>query len=532
MIRFQRLAIARPFPRVGIAVAAAAMAALGTLTLGADRPAAADADRAPAEAARSVAESERTATVAADSTLTLEPYVFVSAKGESVAAEWGVLRVPENRADPGSRRIELAFVRFKSTSESPGPPIVYLAGGPGNSGIAAARGTRFPLFMALRAVGDVIALDPRGVGASRPLLDCEQTEDYPLDQPGDRTQVVHLVHEKCRQCAATLHSQGTDLAGYTVDASADDVDDLRRALGAPSLSLWGISYGTTLGLDIIRRHGDRVHKAILAGTEGTDDMLKRPARVDSMLGVIATLANRDTSVAVDVPDMIGAMRAQLARLARAPIRVRIADASTEDPGDSVTVVLGAYDYQWAAYRLLGTQDYQWLPGFVWTVGRGDYRWWAGLVARERRSGIGSGLQFHTDCASGASPERRRQVTAERETAVLGDVSNYVYPDVCDAWGSPDLGEEFRRGVRDSRVPVLFISGSLDVRTPPVQADLARRGFRTSHHLLIDGAAHSDPLFLSSPKILDTMLEFLQAGTVSTTRLSIPIRFRPVREFVD
>ena len=58
---------------------------------------------------------------AAERDLTLEPYLFVSAKGDSLVAEWGVLRVPENRADPASHRIELAFVRFKSTAAHPGP---------------------------------------------------------------------------------------------------------------------------------------------------------------------------------------------------------------------------------------------------------------------------------------------------------------------------------------------------------------------------------------------------------------------------
>jgi pimeloyl-ACP methyl ester carboxylesterase len=58
--------------------------------------------------------------------------------------------------------IELAFVRFKSTAKNPGPPIVYLAGGSGGSGIGAARGSRFPLFMALREIADVIAFDQSG----------------------------------------------------------------------------------------------------------------------------------------------------------------------------------------------------------------------------------------------------------------------------------------------------------------------------------------------------------------------------------
>src|SRR3712207_6744395 len=80
--------------------------------------------------------------------LTIKPYVFENAKGEKTDAEFGTLVVPENRRDPRSNLIELAFVRFKSTSPTPGAPVVYLAGGPGGSGIGAAAGSRFPLFMA------------------------------------------------------------------------------------------------------------------------------------------------------------------------------------------------------------------------------------------------------------------------------------------------------------------------------------------------------------------------------------------------
>jgi carboxypeptidase C (cathepsin A) len=61
-------------------------------------------------------------------------------KKEKVDAEFGTLFVPEKRSDPESNLIELAFVRFKSTAKNPGPPIVYLTGGPGGSGIGAARG--------------------------------------------------------------------------------------------------------------------------------------------------------------------------------------------------------------------------------------------------------------------------------------------------------------------------------------------------------------------------------------------------------
>lgn len=113
--------------------------------------------------------------------LSLEPYQFESRAGDIVDAERGEISVPENRANPQSRRISLELVRFPATTSSPGSPIVYLAGGPGGSGVDAARGPRFPLFMALREVGDVIALDQRGTGGSNEIPRCDAQRTYPLD---------------------------------------------------------------------------------------------------------------------------------------------------------------------------------------------------------------------------------------------------------------------------------------------------------------------------------------------------------------
>src|SRR5688572_17963039 len=75
---------------------------------------------------------------------------FRHSGGVEVDAERGVFEVPEDRRDPGSRRIKLTYVRFASTAAKPGPPIIYLAGGPGGTGSGTAQAARFPIFMALR----------------------------------------------------------------------------------------------------------------------------------------------------------------------------------------------------------------------------------------------------------------------------------------------------------------------------------------------------------------------------------------------
>ena len=57
------------------------------------------------------------------------------------------------------------------------------------------------------------------------------------------------------------------------------------------------------------------------------------------------------------------------------------------------------------------------------------------------------------------------------------------------------------------------------------AEEYRTGFTNSTHMIIEGAVHSDPLFLSSPKIKDGMMEFLRGQPVTVTKITAaPMKF--------
>jgi pimeloyl-ACP methyl ester carboxylesterase len=463
-----------------------------------------------------------------DAALTLSPYTFVSSKGDSVAAEMGRLRVPERHGQPGSRMVELAFVRFRCTSPTAGAPIVYLAGGPGGSGIVTARGTRFPLFMAMRALGDVIALDQRGTGISKPNLECPQHYRLPLDRPLSRQLEIEQMTDSVHACATHWRNEGVDLEAYNTNESADDLASLADALGASRLRLWAISYGTHLSLTAIRRHPQRIERAILAGIEGPDHTLKLPSNTERLLDRIAKLAAQDSTVHAAVPDLVGALRGALASLDRAPARVRIPNTATPVADDSVEVVLGRYDVAGQMADLLGTAEAQaYFPGFVRAAARGDYVLLARVaMAFGNRGGgeVGNAMSYAMDCASGATAARRRQIEREAKTTTLGDATNGPQNFICDAWGVHELGDDFRAPVR-SDVPVLFISGTQDLNTPPSNAEEIAKGFPNGKHLIIDGVAHSDPLFLSSPEILKRMLAFMSGAPVSTEVIRVPFKLR-------
>jgi pimeloyl-ACP methyl ester carboxylesterase len=456
-------------------------------------------------------------------TLKLKPYTFeTNDKKEKVDAEFGTLLVPENRSNPESNLIELAFVRFKSTAKSPGPPIIYLAGGPGGSGIWTAKGSRFPLFMALREIADVIAFDQRGTGFSKPSLGCYERLSLPLDVAPTREAAIKELREAAHGCASYWRDiQRVDLTGYNTNESADDLEDLRKALGANQLSLWSISYGTHLAFATMRRHPKSINRAILAGTEGPDHTYKLPSNIQQHLEDLAAVIKADPVVGKEVPDFLGLMKSVFDQLDAKPETVEITDPQTRL---KVKVIVNKFVMQYIVANNIGTTVTARFPALFYRASKGDFTNPAQIWLDESRSEIGSAMSYMMDCASGQTAARRELIAREAKDTLLGDIMNFPFPDICTEWNAPDLGDEFRSPLK-SDIPVLFISGTLDARTPISNAEEYRKRFSNSTHMIIEGAVHSDPLFLSSPKIKEGMMEFLRGQPVTTTKIEgPPIKF--------
>ena len=455
-------------------------------------------------------------------TLKIKPYIFENDKKEKVDAEFGTLLVPENRSNPESNMIELAFVRFKSTAKNPGPPIVYLAGGPGGSGIFTAKGSRFPLFMALREIADVIAFDQRGTGYSKPNLGCFDQLALPLDVAPTREAAIKELREDSRSCAQYWRDiQRVDLTGYNTNESADDLEDLRKALGVNQISLWSISYGTHLAFATMRRHPQSIHRAILAGTEGPDHTYKLPSNIQKHLEDLAAVIKADPVVGKEIPDFLGLMKSVFDRLDAKPETVEITDQRTKL---RVKIIVNKFVMQYIVANNIGTTVTARFPALFYRASKGDFTNPAQVWLNQSQSEIGSAMSYMMDCASGQTAARREQIAREARGTLLEDIFNFPFPDVCTEWNAPDLGDEFRAPLK-SDVPVLFISGTLDARTPVSNAEEYRKGFSNSTHMIIEGAVHSDPLFLSSPKIKEGMMEFLRGQPVTTTKIQgEPLKF--------
>ncbi len=415
-----------------------------------------------------------------------EPYSIVSPWGVAVVpAQLGRMTLPEDRAGGSPRRIELAFVRIPSTARRPGSPIVWLAGGPGWSGTADIDTPLLRLLLDLRAFGDVIVLDQRGTGLSTPRLDCPGRIDFPPGIPLDRAGALAGLEAGATACAEYWRGQGVDLSAYNTRESAEDLDDLRRALGVEKVRLLAGSYGTHLALAMIRSHAGRVENATLFGVVGPDHLRRVPSASDRQLEEIGRLVSRDPKLNGRVADLPALVRQLRDRLGAHPVTVRL---ETRESGP-VSVVVGKFDLEWYARGLLSSRDsIARMPAVFAAMDAGDFRELGAAALAWRSSPIPPAAAFTMRCASGASRDRAARIEAERTRAILGDASDLAEDRICRAWGVAPMSEEFRSPVV-SRVPALFVSGTLDGDTPEGNSEEVARGFQNGVRLSVDGAAH-------------------------------------------
>jgi pimeloyl-ACP methyl ester carboxylesterase len=440
---------------------------------------------------------------AATPALQVEPYAFRLRDGTTLSAERGRISVPEDRNDPRSRRIELGFVRLPSTSANPGAPIVYLAGGPGGSGLGTARGPRQPVFLALRAVADVIVFDQRGTGFSNHIPQCTAARTLDPSQVLSEASLTFYYGETLRDCVGRWRTAGVAVNGYTTVQSADDLEDLRRALGARRIDLWGISYGTHLAFAAMRRHPRSIGRVALSSVEGLTQTVKLPAHVDAAFGRI------DTALGGGLVDR---MRRVHARFDAAPQTFTLPDGrSFRADSFAIRMMAGfiaknpdGYGQLVGGYAALEAGQNAALAQPLW-----DFFY---------RQPISMGMGELMDVASGIDEARLALVRRQAATTLAGMAVNFPMPQLRGAVPGLDLGDAFRREI-GWRGPVLIFEGDLDVRTPLEEQAAATTGLRNVQRVRFHNGGHD--LFEAHPDVAAILTDFFSGRPVTVRELVLP-----------
>ena len=177
------------------------------------------------------------------------------------------LAVPADHDDPGSASIELAVGMLPAGD--PSRRVGYLLTNPGGPGGGMAGSLDFGAGLSayLLESFDVIGWDPRGVGGSAPSRCWAEAVALHLvdplpDSPAEDEDLDRAARALAEECVAGLG----DLVGHvgTID-TVRDMDAIRRALGAETISYIGFSYGTLLGVLYADLFGEHLRAAVLDG---------------------------------------------------------------------------------------------------------------------------------------------------------------------------------------------------------------------------------------------------------------------------
>ena len=397
----------------------------------------------------------------------------------------GVYKVFENRRTRMGRMLPLKIIVIPARQSHPEQgPVFYMAGGPGE--------TATELAGLVNEWGDadehdVVLVDERGTGDGH-RLDCrspgsdDNLQGYlngPFDPAAART---------CRDDLAKRY----DLSQYTTPNFADDIDEVREAMGYDKINLNAGSFGTYAALTYIHRHGEHVRSAYLtslvtpsnrvplyharSAQEGLDQLFK-DCEADAACHAAYPRLREDFAALLNM-----VRERPIATFVRHPVSgSRIEIQLTERAfADAVRVMM---------YRSPTARE---LPFLVEQALTGDFSAFAEAAVRTSRnvySGGRIGLHFAITCNEFVNRIRPDEVEPAIRDSFLGSWRVRDQMAVCKDWAKTQLPADHFEPFR-SEVPTVLVSGAADPASRPYWGEEVKSYMPNAVHIVIAGGAHT------------------------------------------
>ena len=447
---------------------------------------------------------------------------FFTSTKVKIQAETGSLLVPENRTNKGSRLITVNYIRLKSFNPHPKEPLFYLEGGSRRSTWQAENPDYLNNWMPYLQISDIILYDQRGTRDEDLIHYWEGA--YPENFLVSAQVAGDHWNGMGQRALAIYKEKGIDIMGYSITENAHDIEDLRKALKIDKISIMGFSFGTKLGLILIKLYGQHIENAVLAAVQGLDQAFEYPSLLNTQFKKIANMVARDERIHQEVPDLVKLLERVMKKLKENPVEVDIHSPITGQP---MKVKVGAFGLALILNIDIGDAfDLPALPRLIYSIDQGDISVLKWFVQKRVIWAYGlPGMDITMNISSWGDRCQLARIEKEAEQSLFKNVTNFPFYSFKDIWPEfqPDL--DFTEPVV-SDVRTLLLSGELDYNTPPFQAERVKWGFSNATHLVVKNAGHEQ--ILSNTIIKETIPRFFGGEDVSGIRASNKeLRFIPM-----
>ena len=431
----------------------------------------------------------------------------------------GTVRVPRERGKNLPGLIELPLAIYGSPNPQ-ADAVIFLQGGPGAESLHESLGLFNNYISPLLQDHDVVFFDARGTGASKPTLDCAGLNLPFLDgyyQNRPEADVLHDFIEIWGQCQTRFATQGVSPADFNTTESAADVRDIAAALGYQKVNLLGISYGTRLGLTVMRDYPEIVRSAVLDSVVPMEAKMfnRRATDVQYALKNVFSGCAANAQCNAAYPDLESIFNGLVTQFDKKPVSIKVYDPGTGyvsnvqvNGVDLLTAITGGLNDS----RLVPV-----VPKAIYDIKNGDFTFltFALGVPGGELNGLNMGTYFATVCPEQVDTTSVQELDADLSSVsplmkrfalagLFGSSQNLFA--VCQAWGA---------GVPDPRdslpvkanIPTLITSGQYDPTTPVTAGQMVANDLPDSHFYVIPGMGHGATV--GNRCSLEIMLDFLK-----------------------
>ena len=424
---------------------------------------------------------------------------LIEHKGQSVEHQIGTFYVKENRSDPKSRVIGIGFARYFAHKPK-GPPVFFLPGGPGGSYIDSVppkfKKSGGPL-LAEELLGrcDLVFFDQRGYSKHGSFL--KDRAFKPKSAPPNATLQYRVCEFKrfAQEVVERYRRTEVDLRGYSILECVEDVNELRKKFGYQKIVLRGQSFGSQWSFGYLKKYPEAVERALLTGVEPLNNAYDMPSHVFNAVQRMWSYIDEDPKFKPYLPDG-GMMRVALTvieRLENKPVEV------FAKGGKKPVRIIGPDDFPW------------WDPTAILELYYHRYDRWA----QPRNYSIASRtlIQPLIDSSLGVTAQRRTQLWNDPAVRFISRSNFSSSLATANIWPSPDVGDDFRTPVI-CKVPVVFVNGDWDTKTPIENMRQIAPFFPNSKQVVVHRAGHGTMTYSvkeQHPDLIEKLARFLETG---------------------
>jgi pimeloyl-ACP methyl ester carboxylesterase len=335
------------------------------------------------------------------------------------------------------------------------------------------------------------------------------------------------VRELTQACLADV-AKDADPAQYTTSAAVRDLEAVRQALGAPEFDLVGVSYGTRVAQQYLKRHPEGVRSLVLDSAVPNPLVLgsEFAINLDAALEAQFAQCKRTAECAKTFGDPYASLYRLRDALDVKPVDVELRHPRTYEPDKkslnaftlATLVRLFAYSAETSAL----------LPLTIDRALKGDYAplvEQADLLTDDLSDLSGNGMQLSVICAEDAD---RLADRPEDARLILGDALIRVIRAQCEIWPRGTRPPDFHEPLKSDK-PVLVLEGEHDPVTPPRYGEAIVKNLPNGRLLVAKGQGHSVMGRGCFPRLVGRFVETLDAKGLDAGCVA---QFGPTPAFID